>query len=81
MKQTKHNITNRELEVLTCLKAGLTNTQTADRLFVSVETIKSHRKNIKRKMSAKNSFQLALKIGESGILKFDYKPTQIAINF
>ena len=44
------NITNREKEVLQHIKAGLTNQQIAEELFLSVYTVETHRKNIMHKL-------------------------------
>jgi DNA-binding CsgD family transcriptional regulator len=47
-------LTNREVEVLTEVAAGATNQEVADRLFVSLETIKCHLYNIFRKLGVTN---------------------------
>ena len=48
----------REMEVLGLIMQGYTNQQIADRLFVSYETIKSHRKNILQKTGSPNTAAL-----------------------
>lgn len=48
----------REIEVLGFIMQGLTNNEIAEKLFVSYETIKSHRKNILSKTGAKNTAAL-----------------------
>lgn len=45
----------REIEVLGCIMQGLTNQQIAEKLFISFETVRSHRKNILEKTGAKNT--------------------------
>jgi ATP/maltotriose-dependent transcriptional regulator MalT len=45
-------LTNRELEVLRLLAAGLSNRQIAERLFISVSTAKVHVHNISEKLNA-----------------------------
>ena len=47
-------LSERELEVLTLLASGRTNSEVARYLFVSVGTVKSHTGNIYRKLDAKN---------------------------
>jgi DNA-binding NarL/FixJ family response regulator len=47
-------ITRREKEVLILITEGLTNAQIADKLFVSVTTVDTHRKNLLAKFEAKN---------------------------
>ena len=48
----------REIEVLGLIMQGLTNNEIAEKLFVSYETVKSHRKNILLKTGAKNTAAL-----------------------
>ncbi len=47
-------LSERELEVLTLLASGRTNSEVAGDLFISVGTVKSHTGNIYRKLGAKN---------------------------
>ncbi|MBK8710882.1 MAG: response regulator transcription factor [Niastella sp.] len=47
-------ITRREKEVLEFIASGLTNNEIAKKLFISVSTVDSHRKNILVKFEAKN---------------------------
>jgi DNA-binding CsgD family transcriptional regulator len=51
-------LTARENEILTLIKEGLTNVEIAEKLFISYETVKSHRKNILGKSHAKNTASL-----------------------
>lgn len=55
-------LTTRELEVLSLLVQGGTLTSTAHELHVSHETIRSHTKNIFRKMEVHSQAQLAVKV-------------------
>jgi DNA-binding CsgD family transcriptional regulator len=48
----------REIEVLGLIMQGLTNNEIAEKLFVSYETVKSHRKHILSKTGAKNTAAL-----------------------
>ncbi len=57
----KIKISGREKEVLKCLAEGMTTHQTARKLYLSYETIKTHRSNLLNKFDAKNAFQLGLK--------------------
>lgn len=52
------NLSIREIEVLGLIMQGLTNNQIAEKLFISYETVKSHRKNILEKTGAKNTAAL-----------------------
>jgi DNA-binding NarL/FixJ family response regulator len=48
----------REIEVLGLIMQGLTNHEIAEKLFISFETVRSHRKNILEKTGAKNTAAL-----------------------
>lgn len=47
-------LSNRETDVLVALVKGLTNKEISDRLFISVHTVITHRKNIIRKTGIKS---------------------------
>jgi len=49
------NLTARELEVLNLMADGLSSKLIARRLWISVETVKDHKKNIYQKMAASNA--------------------------
>ena len=53
-----HKLTLREIEVLGLIMLGYTNQQIAEKLFISYETVRSHRKNILEKTGAKNTAAL-----------------------
>jgi DNA-binding NarL/FixJ family response regulator len=53
-----HKLSMREMEVLGLIMLGYTNQQIADKLFISFETVRSHRKNILDKTGAKNTAAL-----------------------
>lgn len=48
----------REIEVLGLIMQGMTNHEIAEKLFISFETVKSHRKKILEKTGAKNTAAL-----------------------
>lgn len=50
-------ITDRELEVLQLLAEGLSNQQIADRLFISIHTVKSHVSSVLGKMGVRRRTQ------------------------
>ncbi|MES2378712.1 MAG: response regulator transcription factor [Bacteroidota bacterium] len=54
-------LSSRETELIHLIAEGLTNKEIADKLFLSVHTIKTHRKNIIKKLgfSFKNTTELA----------------------
>lgn len=51
-------LSQREREMLELIAEGFTNSEIADRIFLSPETIKSYRKNLLLKLSAKNTAML-----------------------
>lgn len=51
-------ITRREKEVLALIAEGLTNGEIAEKLFVSVTTVDSHRKNLLAKFNTRNTASL-----------------------
>lgn len=49
------SLSERELQIITLIAEGLTNTQIAEGLFLSNHTINTHRKNILSKLGVKNT--------------------------
>lgn len=60
-------LTEREREVLELIGAGLTNRDVADRLFVSVGTIKRHTHNIYGKLGVDNRSRAVVRARELGL--------------
>lgn len=61
------NLSKREKEILLFIKEGLTNQQIADKLFLSIYTVETHRKNIMQKLNLKSSAALFKFIAENNI--------------
>lgn len=61
-------ITRREKEILQLIAGGLTNTEIADRLFISIPTVNTHRKSLLEKFNAANTAMLIAKAAKRGIL-------------
>ncbi|MFN8354238.1 MAG: response regulator transcription factor [Spirosomataceae bacterium] len=59
-----HSLTSREIEILRLIAQEYSSTQIADKLFISLNTVESHRKNLFKKLNAKNSL---------GLIKFALK--------
>jgi DNA-binding NarL/FixJ family response regulator len=57
----KEELTEREREILKCISDGKSNKEISDCLFVSVETVKSHIKNIYKKLNVKNRVEAVMK--------------------
>lgn len=51
-------VTRREKEVLELIAEGMTNVEIAQKLFISVTTVDTHRKNLLAKLEAKNTASL-----------------------
>lgn len=49
------SITQREKEIALLIGEGLTNKQIGENLFISIETVKTHRKNVKSKLDIKTN--------------------------
>jgi LuxR family maltose regulon positive regulatory protein len=61
-------LTDRELEVLALIAEGLSNRQIAGRLVVSINTVKTHAKNLNAKLGASNRTQAVARARELGLL-------------
>ena len=59
-----HGITARESEVLGLVAEGLTNSQIAERLFLSIRTVDTHVANLLAKTGARARTQLRVWAGE-----------------
>lgn len=53
-----NTISIREIEIMELISDGYSSRQIADKLFISMETVKSHRKNILFKLKVRNSAQM-----------------------
>lgn len=63
----KH-LTPREIEIIHYIADGLTNHEIADKLFLSVVTVDTHRKNILSKLHLKNTASLIKYAAENNLL-------------
>ncbi|MFN0049832.1 MAG: response regulator [Cytophagales bacterium] len=57
-EKEKIDLTPRELEVLQYVADGLSTKQLADKLFISVRTVETHRMNLLKKFEAQNTAEL-----------------------
>lgn len=62
-------LSQREMEVLELMSQGFTNQQIADKLFLSIHTIKTHGSNLFVKLDVKNRTQALIKARELEILE------------
>ncbi|MCR3753777.1 response regulator [Lentzea californiensis] len=63
-----NGLTQREVEVLTYLGRGLSNTEIADTLVISVKTVKSHVGRLLSKLSARDRAQLVISAYDLGLV-------------
>ena len=61
-------ISKREYEVLELMAQGLSNQEIADKLFVSLNTVKTHSSNLFMKLDARRRTQAVRRAKEFGIL-------------
>ena len=66
----------RELEVLRLVVAGETDAAIAEKLFISVATVKTHIQSMKNRTGFRNRTELAVKARESGLVIYDQKPEE-----
>jgi DNA-binding NarL/FixJ family response regulator len=53
-----HNLTPREIEVLTLVAEGHTNQEIADKLVLSIKTVQAHRASVMEKLGLRDVTQL-----------------------
>ena len=61
-------LSEREIEVLVLIAQGLTNRQVAERLYLSLHTVKVHTRNIYGKLNVHNRTQATARARDLGIL-------------
>jgi LuxR family maltose regulon positive regulatory protein len=61
-------LTERELEILQLIVAGRSNSEIADRLYISLNTVKWHVKNIYAKLGVSSRLDAAIRTDELGLL-------------
>lgn len=62
------NLSDREIEVLQKIAEGLSNQEIADRLFISLHTVKTHARKINIKLAAKNRTQALCRARELALI-------------
>ena len=61
-------LTKREVEILKLVAEGLSNQQIADKLFISMRTVGTHRLNLSQKLAAKNTAALVKEAIKRGLI-------------
>lgn len=64
----QHPLTERELEVLQLIVNGYSNAQIADKLYITIGTVKTHVRNILNKLCADDRTQAAVHALRSGLV-------------
>ncbi|PWN01621.1 hypothetical protein DJ010_16345 [Nocardioides silvaticus] len=64
-------LSNREVEVLHCIADGLSTTEIAQALFISVATVKSHIARLIQKVEVRDRLQLVVTAYRSGFVRLD----------
>lgn len=63
------DISEREMDVLVLMADGLSNQEIADKLFISIHTVKTHSSNLFSKLHAKRRTQAIQKAKEIGLIE------------
>jgi DNA-binding NarL/FixJ family response regulator len=63
------NLTHREAEVLRLITKGLSNAEIAGELFLGVETVRTHVRNVLAKLGARDRVQAVITAYESGFVR------------
>ncbi|MCP3422650.1 response regulator transcription factor [Nocardioides sp. STR3] len=61
-------LTERELEVAVCVGRGLSNSEVASELYLSIPTVKSHVSRLLTKLDATNRVQVAMVVHDAGLV-------------
>jgi DNA-binding NarL/FixJ family response regulator len=67
-KEAPDGLTDRELEIVKLIATGLTSIEIAGQLYISVNTVETHRKNIFSKTGVKNAVGLSHYARKHGII-------------
>ena len=67
----QETLTKREKEVITLVVDGLTNKEIAEKLFISIRTVDSHKNNIMQKLNLKSSVELVKYAIKNNLAKID----------
>ena len=67
----KNKFTDKELEIIRLLCNGYSNKEIADRLFISIRTVETHRNRILKKANAKNITRFVIYAMQHGLISFN----------
>ncbi|HUP11014.1 MAG TPA: response regulator transcription factor, partial [Niastella sp.] len=63
------NLSQREIEIVELVAQGMTNNSIAKKLFLSIHTVSTHRKNILRKLQVKSASELVIYAIKTGLVE------------
>ncbi len=66
--ELEENLSDREMEVLKLIAAGLTNQEIAEQLFISLNTVRTHTKNINSKLHVHSRTQATARAKKLGLI-------------
>lgn len=72
----QESLSEREKEIVACIVRGMTNKEVAEKLFISINTVLTHRKNISRKLDIHSVSGLTIYAIVNGIVKLDEVKTK-----
>jgi DNA-binding NarL/FixJ family response regulator len=67
-------ITKREEEVLQLVADGLSTPEVAERLYISLKTVKNHLASIYQKLDSRDRTQAVVRAVRMGIIRIDPEP-------
>ncbi len=70
-ENTQDVLSQREKEIVICVVRGLTNKEIADKLFLSIHTVITHRRNISRKLQIHSAAGLAIYAIANKLIELD----------
>ncbi|TLX76880.1 response regulator transcription factor [Labilibacter sediminis] len=70
MEDKVSKLTKREVEIIKYVAQGYINQEIADKLFISLRTVTTHRANINMKIGSKNTAQLIAYAVQNGMINF-----------
>ena len=70
-EKLQKDLSNREMEVLKLFAGGMSNRQIADKLFISVRTVETHKTNIMKKINIKTTVDLVKFAIKNNIIELD----------
>ncbi|CAM3666580.1 response regulator transcription factor [Nocardiopsis rhodophaea] len=67
----EQGLTEREVDIVRAVAQGLTNAEVAERLFVSLSTVKTHLASVQGKLRARNRVEIAVWAYRTGLMDAD----------